>query len=131
MPGRRLIAGPQRVLAAFGVDTGQTVLEMGTGTGFYSIEAARRVGPQGRLICLDLQADMLRHARTRLAAAGASAYFVRADACALPIRTARIDHAVAITVLGQIPDRPRAPGRSPARPANGGTALGLRAVSGP
>jgi ubiquinone/menaquinone biosynthesis C-methylase UbiE len=108
MPGRRLVAGPRRVLAAFGVEAGQTALEIGTGTGFYSIEAARRVGPQGRLICLELQADMLRRARTRLAAAGASAHFVRADACALPIRAACIDHVLAITVLGEIPDRPRA-----------------------
>ena len=110
MPGRRLVAGPRRVLAAFGVDAGQTVLEIGTGTGFYSIEAARRVGRQGRLVCLDLQADMLRHARARMAAVGASADFVRADAGALPLRAACIDHAVLITVLGEIPDRPRALG---------------------
>jgi ubiquinone/menaquinone biosynthesis C-methylase UbiE len=108
MPGRRLVAGPRRVLAAFGVEAGRTVLEIGTGTGFYSIEAARRVGRQGRLICLDLQADMLRHARARITAAGASACFVRADACALPVRAACIDHLLLITVLGEIPDRPRA-----------------------
>jgi ubiquinone/menaquinone biosynthesis C-methylase UbiE len=108
MPGRRLVAGPRRVLAEFGVETGQTVLEIGTGTGFYSIEAARRVGRRGRLVCLDLQTDMLRHARARMAAAGASACFVRADACALPIRAACIGHVLVITVLGEIPDRRRA-----------------------
>jgi ubiquinone/menaquinone biosynthesis C-methylase UbiE len=108
MPGRRLLAGPRRVLRAFGVGPGETVLEIGAGTGVYSVEAARRVGPGGRLICVDLQAAMLRRAAARLAAAGAPAALVQADACALPLRAACIDHALAVAVLGEIPDRPRA-----------------------
>lgn len=108
MPGRRLVAGPRRVLAAFGVEAGQTVLEIGPGTGFYSVEAAKRVGEEGRLICLDLQSDMLRHTRARMAAIGLRARFVRADACALPFRESCIDHVLLVTVLGEIPDRRRA-----------------------
>jgi ubiquinone/menaquinone biosynthesis C-methylase UbiE len=87
---------------------GQAVLEIGTGTGYYSLEVTRRIGTHGHLICLDLQADMLRHARARLAAADAPTHLVRADAHALPFRRACIDHVVMITVLGEIPDRHRA-----------------------
>ena len=108
VPGRRLVAAPERVLNAFGVRAGETVLEIGPGTGFYSIEAARRVGPRGRLICLDIQPDMLQHTRRRLQAASLEADFVQADACALPLRSASVDHVLLITVLGEIPDRPAA-----------------------
>ncbi len=105
VPGRRLVAGPERVLGAFGVRAGEAVLEIGPGTGFYSVEAARRVGARGRLICLDVQPEMLQHTRRRLRASCLDADFVQADACGLPLRSASIDHVLLITVLGEIPDR--------------------------
>lgn len=105
MPGRRLVAGPRRVLDAFGVGPGRTVLEIGPGTGYYSVETARRVGPAGRLICVDLQQEMLEHARRRVEAAGLRASFMRGDATALPLRPGAVDHVLLVTVLGEIPDR--------------------------
>ena len=105
MPGRQLLAGPARILAAFGICSGQTVVEIGPGTGFYSLEAARRVGPSGRLICVDIQEEMLRETRRRMEAAGLAADFVRADARRLPFRSASVDHAYLVTVLGEIPER--------------------------
>jgi ubiquinone/menaquinone biosynthesis C-methylase UbiE len=92
-------------LAAFGIGSGERVLEIGPGTGFYSIEAARRVSSSGRLICLDIQVEMLRTARSSVAAAGAIADFVRADAQALPFPSASMDHVYLVTVLGELPDR--------------------------
>lgn len=108
VPGRRLVAAPGRVLDAFGVRAGETVLEIGPGTGFYSIEAARRAATGGRLICLDVQLEMLQHARCRLQGASLKADFVRADARALPLPAASVDRVLLITVLGEIPDRPAA-----------------------
>lgn len=105
MPGRRLVAGPRRVLRALEVGPSLTVLEIGPGTGFYSLEVARGVGPAGRLVCLDLQRVMLDHTRRRLEAAGLHAAFVRADACALPLRSEAVDRVLLVTVLGEIPQR--------------------------
>ena len=105
MPGRRMLAGPERVLGAFGVQAGQKVLEVGPGTGFYFLEAARRVQPSGRLVGLDIQAEMLQETRRRLAAANLVADLVRADAAALPFRAASFDHVYLVTVLGELPDR--------------------------
>lgn len=105
MPGRRLVAGPRRVLDAFGVGPGRTVLEIGPGTGYYSVGTAWRVGPAGRLICVDLQQEMLEHARKKVEAAGLRAFFVRGDASALPLRPGAVDHVLLVTVLGEIPDR--------------------------
>ena len=105
MPGRRLVAGTERILGAFGLRAGERALEIGPGTGFYSLGAARRLGPSGRLICLDIQPEMLRETRRRIAGAHLGADFVQADACALPLRSASLDHVYLITVLGEVPDR--------------------------
>jgi SAM-dependent methyltransferase len=105
VPGRRLVAGPERVLTAFGIHSGERVLEIGPGIGFYSVEAARRVAPSGRLICLDIQQEMLIEARRRVAVAEQRADFLRGDAGTLPLRSASVDQVFLITVLGELPDR--------------------------
>src|SRR5574341_224181 len=69
-PLRGLFASPQRVLTALDLKPGERVLEIGPGTGYYSREAARRIGARGRLICLDIQRGMLLETRRRLHAAG-------------------------------------------------------------
>lgn len=108
MPGRRLVAGPAKVLSAFGVEEGQRVVEIGPGTGFYSVEAARRVGRSGHLICIDLQLEMLRHTKTRIEGCGVSASLIQGNVHALPLQSGCVDHVFMITVLGEIPDRTRA-----------------------
>ena len=63
------------------------------------------MGLSGRLICLDIQPEMLRETRRRMTAAGLAADFIQADASALPLRSASLDHTYLITVLGEVPDR--------------------------
>ena len=105
-PLRRLVHPVQPMLDKFGVTPGATVLEVGPGTGYFSIEAARRLGADGRLICLDIQPPMLRDLSARLAAAGVSnAHPVLGDAHHLPLADASVDVAFLVTVLGEIPDR--------------------------
>ena len=103
-PLRRFIMPVGRTLDRFGVSAGQVVLEVGPGPGYYSLEAARRAGPGGRLLCLDLQREMLTVLRSRLAAAGAEAETAVADATRLPLRDGCIDAAYLVTVLGEVPD---------------------------
>jgi len=55
---RRLMQPPGRVLRPF-VRNGMTVLDMGCGPGFFTLEMARRVGPDGKVIAVDLQEGML------------------------------------------------------------------------
>jgi len=108
-PWRRPFAGPQRVLAAFDLKPGERVLEVGPGIGYYSLEAARRIGPQGRLICLDIQREMLLETRRRLRGAGCErAGCVEASAEDLPFLSGCFDHVLLVTVLGEIPDRSQA-----------------------
>jgi ubiquinone/menaquinone biosynthesis C-methylase UbiE len=108
-PARSWIASPGKILGGFELTEGERVLEIGPGIGYYSVEACRRVGPSGRLICLDVQRDMLRETRRRLVEAGpVAAGFLHASAEDLPLASACLDRVFLITVLGEIPDRGKA-----------------------
>lgn len=103
---RTLLASPRRVVGAFGLAAGARVLEIGPGTGYYSVEAARRVGHTGQLICVELQREMALAVRHRLTAAGhASAYVLQGDARGVPLRNGSVDHVFLVAVLGEIPNR--------------------------
>ncbi len=105
-PLRRFIHPADRMLAFFALRPGQTVLEVGPGPGYFTPEASRRVGPGGRVLCLDIQRPMLEQLRRRLAEAGASnAHLLQADAARLPLRDGSVDAAFLVAVLGEVPDR--------------------------
>lgn len=57
-PLRRLYQDPRTLLAPF-VLPGMTVLEPGPGMGFFTLELARLVGPNGRVVAVELQQRML------------------------------------------------------------------------
>jgi 16S rRNA (cytosine1402-N4)-methyltransferase len=60
----------EEVLAALAPQPGDTVVDCTIGWGGHAAELLRRVGPTGRLIGLDLDADNLPRARERLQAVG-------------------------------------------------------------
>ena len=108
-PLRRLVHPVRRTLEQSHVDPGATVLELGPGTGYFSIEASRIIGSGGRLLCLDLQRPMLVDLAERLREAGVNnARLVIADATHLPLADDSIDTSYLVTVIGEVPDRPAA-----------------------
>jgi SAM-dependent methyltransferase len=68
-PLRRLLQDPGRILSPY-LREGMTVLEPGPGMGFFTLEAARRVGPRGRVVAVDVQQRMLDGLGRRAARAG-------------------------------------------------------------
>jgi len=48
------------LLEALEVRAGQTVCDLGSGNGFYTLQLARMVGPQGLVYAVDIQPEMLR-----------------------------------------------------------------------
>ena len=50
---------PRKNLEQFGIAEGSRVADLGCGSGFYSIAAAQKVGPEGRVYAVDVQRDLL------------------------------------------------------------------------
>jgi len=72
----------------------QRVLEVGPGTGYYSLHAARWLEPDGNLEVLDIQQEMLDHTMRRAHALGISNIVPRqGDAQALPYTDGHFDAA--------------------------------------
>lgn len=53
------------MLANLGVKRGMTVCDMGCGNGFYALQIAKMVGPDGRVLCVDIQPEMLKFLKER------------------------------------------------------------------
>jgi ubiquinone/menaquinone biosynthesis C-methylase UbiE len=51
---RRWIQNPKKILKPY-IEEGMTVLDIGCGPGFFSIDMAQMVGKTGRVIAADLQ----------------------------------------------------------------------------
>ncbi len=84
---------------------GERVLEIGPGTGYYTLDIAEWVGSEGRVEIFDLQQKFLDHVGGRAAERGlANVLPTQGDATALPYANASMDAVVLTAVLGEIPD---------------------------
>jgi ubiquinone/menaquinone biosynthesis C-methylase UbiE len=85
---------------------GERVLEIGPGTGYYTLDLAKWVGPEGSIEVFDLQQEMLDHTIRRAREKGLwNVNPTQGDAQDLPYEDDSFDAAILITVLGEIPDQ--------------------------
>ena len=70
-PFRRWIQNPGKIFGAH-VRPGMFLLDIGCGMGFFSLDAARLAGPDGRVVCVDPQQKMIDVLMRRAAKAGLS-----------------------------------------------------------
>lgn len=106
-PIRRRYMRP--LLNRVGIRPGERVLELGPGPGTFTLGAARRVGPEGRLIAVDIQPQMIAQVERRVREAGLTNVETHvASAYELPLEDASVDRAFLVTVLPEIPDHGRA-----------------------
>ena len=106
-PLRRRYMRP--VLDRVGIQPGERVLELGPGPGAFTVDAARRVGPQGRLIAVDIQPEMIVRVEQRVREAGlANVETHVGSAYELPLESESVDRAFLVTVLPEVPDQARA-----------------------
>ena len=59
-----MFSDPAANVAKFGLIDGMKVVDLGAGSGFYSIEAAKKVGSSGRVYAVDVQKDLLERLRS-------------------------------------------------------------------
>ncbi len=65
-----LFRDPYKALHAAGLQTGQAVLEVGCGPGFFTVPAAEIVGETGSLLSLDVNPLAVKHVYDKVKAAG-------------------------------------------------------------
>jgi SAM-dependent methyltransferase len=59
---------PETALDKIGLRTGMTVADVGAGSGYFTTRLAKRVGPTGKVLAVEIQPEMMRILRRRLAA---------------------------------------------------------------
>lgn len=69
-PGRDAWQQPDRVVSALGLEPGDVVADLGSGSGYFTLRLARGVGESGRVYATDVDTAMNGHLRARLADAG-------------------------------------------------------------
>ncbi|MGZ8502359.1 MAG: arsenite methyltransferase [Candidatus Limnocylindrales bacterium] len=85
---------------------GETVLDLGSGGGIDVLLSARRVGPTGRAIGLDMTPEMLELARRNAAEAGATnVEFVEGTIEVIPLPSASIDVVISNCVINLAADK--------------------------
>jgi ubiquinone/menaquinone biosynthesis C-methylase UbiE len=108
-PLRRRLQPPEEAAKRHGIEPGMVVLEVGPGKGNYTFAAARRAGPQGKVIAVDIEPKIIEHIKKRIQAEGIGNIEARvADVYQLPFADGTFDVVSMIAVSGEIPDLARA-----------------------
>ncbi len=95
-------------LAFAEVQPGETVVDLGSGAGYDLLLAAEKVGPEGRVIGVDMTDAMIDAARANAATAGAFQVQVRKGLIeALPIAADQADWLISNCVINLSPDKPK------------------------
>jgi len=106
-PFRRFWHNPKRILSPL-VAEGMTVLEPGCGMGFFTLDLARLVGRQGKVIAVDLQSKMLDGLMSRARKAGLDgrieARLAQPASLGLEDYNGRIDFILAFAMIHELPD---------------------------
>lgn len=88
---------------------GATVLDLGSGAGMDCLIAAQHVGPEGRVIGVDLTPEMVALAQENARKVGLhNVTFVQGDIEALPLPECSVDVVLSNCVINLVPDKARA-----------------------
>jgi SAM-dependent methyltransferase len=104
--GSNLGLGCGAPLQHLDLTTGERVLDLGSGAGVDALIAARQVGPNGRVIGVDMTPEMLAAARRNAAAAGADwVEFREGRLESLPLEDGSVDAVTSNCVINLVPDK--------------------------
>ena len=109
---RKKIQSADLLLERSGIKAGMKVLELGCGSGAYTIDIARAVGQNGTVFSLDIQQEMLDKLESKLSKNENkdinNVKPILGNAYELPFHDQFIDAILLITVLQEIPDKHKA-----------------------
>ncbi|MDE2462902.1 MAG: methyltransferase domain-containing protein [Alphaproteobacteria bacterium] len=97
----------EKLLRLAGLKPGETVLDVGCGTGSLAIAAKRWVGPAGSVFGIDASPEMLARAQKKARKAGLDIIFHTAAAQALPFDQGKFDLVLNTLMLHHLPRKSR------------------------
>ncbi len=105
-PVRRRLHDAERILGPY-VGPGMKVADIGCGLGYFSVELARLVGPEGRVLSVDVQPAMLKQVSRRARRAGVTERIeLRACSAERLAERGALDFALAFWSAHEVPDQP-------------------------
>lgn len=108
-PIRRWLQNPEKILSPY-VKPGMKLLDIGPGMGFFTLEMANFVGPEGQVIAIDLQPKMISALERRAKRAGLSeridARICGAGSLGADDLAGSVDFAFGFYVVHEVPDVP-------------------------
>jgi len=107
LTGGRERAFRERLIALSAVQPGDSVLDIGCGTGTLAIAATRHVGPAGSVHGIDASPEMIARATRKARKVGAPAVFQLAAAEQLPFPDARFDIVLSTLMFHHLPRNTR------------------------
>lgn len=106
-PLRRLLQDPRKILGPH-IKPGMVALDVGCAMGFFSLDMARMVGPEGRVVCVDVQQKMIDVLVRRATKAGVvdriDHRVCGAKGLGLEDLDGSVDFALAMAVVHEVPD---------------------------
>jgi len=101
-----MIAQREELRRSLRASPGETILDLGSGPGFLACELAQEVGATGRIVAVDISADMNAISSKRIAAAGLGdgVEILEGDATALALADDTFDAAVSMQVIEYLAD---------------------------
>jgi ubiquinone/menaquinone biosynthesis C-methylase UbiE len=104
---RRWLQNPRKILGPY-IKEGMTVLDVGCGPGFFTIELAQMVGKTGRVIAADLQEGMLQKLKDKLhkTELGGRVALHKCEENKLGLSD-KVDFVLAFYMVHEIPDQQR------------------------
>lgn len=104
--GSNLGLGCGNPTAIAGIQSGETVLDLGSGAGFDCFLAAKQVGPEGRVIGVDMTPEMLERARGNAESTGYdNVEFRLGEIEHLPVADQSVDLIISNCVINLSPDK--------------------------
>ena len=64
-PGREEKLQINRVMNILGIESGKNVADIGAGSGWFTVRAAKRVGAEGKVFAVDINSDAVSHIQAR------------------------------------------------------------------
>jgi ubiquinone/menaquinone biosynthesis C-methylase UbiE len=102
---RRWLQNPRKILASYIIE-GMTILDIGCGPGFFSIEMAKMVGKSGKVVSADLQEGMLQKLGNKIRGTELEERIklVKCDKGKINI-SERVDFILAFYMVHEVPDK--------------------------